>query len=262
MSSSKTALITGASSGIGAVYARRLAARGYNLVLIARRADRLAALAEELQQTNGIAVRNVAADLTAEADIARIEQLLRDETIDLLINNAGMGPAADTATMSDSDAAATLTLNVTALMRLTRVALPGMRARKSGTVVNVASVLAFHALPQSTLYSATKAFVLTFSRGVAEEVKEDGVLVQAVLPAGTITEFYEAAGMSIADFDQSVFMTAEQLVDAGLAGMDRGEQVTLPSVHDEALWTSYDAARLQLMGGTQNGSPAERYKAA
>ncbi|WEK05127.1 MAG: SDR family oxidoreductase [Candidatus Devosia phytovorans] len=262
MSSSKTALITGASSGIGAVYARRLAARGYNLVLVARRADRLAELATELAETGKITVETVTADLTADADIARIEQLLREQSIDLLINNAGMGPAASTADMSDADAAATLALNVTALMRLTRAALPGMRARKSGTVVNVGSVLAFHALPQSTLYSATKAFVLTFSRGVAEEVKDDGVLVQAVLPAGTITEFYEAAGMFIADFDQSVFMTAEQLVDAGLAGMDRGEQVTLPSVHDEKLWTSYDAARAQLMGGTQNGSPAQRYTQA
>lgn len=262
MSLSKTALITGASSGIGAVYARRLAARGYDLLLVARRTDRLAALAAELAETDKITVETITADLTAEADIIRIEQLLRDRTIDLLINSAGMGPAANTADMSDSDAAATLALNVTALMRLTRAVLPGMRARKSGTVVNVGSVLAFHALPQSTLYSATKAFVLTFSRGITDEVKNDGILVQAVLPAGTVTEFYEAAGMSIADFDQSVFMTAEQLVDAGLAGMDRGEQVTLPSVHDEKLWTSYDAARLQLMGGTQNGSPAERYKAA
>ena len=170
-----------------------------------------------------------------------------------------MGPATDTAGMSDADALATLTLNVTALMRLTRAALPGMRARKSGTVVNVGSVLAVHALPQSTLYSATKAFVLTYSRGIAEEVKADGVLVQAVLPAGTITDFYETAGMSIANFDPSVFMTAEQLVDAGLAGLDRGEQVTLPSVHDESLWNTYDAARLALFGGTQNGAPAPRY---
>ena len=259
MSSSKTALITGASSGIGAVYARRLAARGYNLLLVARRADRLETLATELAEAHGVTAGIVTADLTADADIARIETLLRDETIDLLVNNAGMGPATDTAGMSEADAGATLALNVTALMRLTRAALPGMRARKSGAIVNIGSVMAFHALQQSTLYSATKAFVLTFSRGVAEEVKDDGVLVQAVLPAGTITDFYETAGMSIADFDPSVFMTAEQLVDAALAGLDRGEQVTLPSVHDETLWTAYDAARAQLFGGTQNGAPAPRY---
>ena len=259
MSSSKTALITGASSGIGAVYAERLAARGYDLVLVARRADRLATLAAKLEAANKVSVRTIAADLTADADIARIEQVLRDDTIDLLVNNAGMGPIASSADMSDADAAATLSLNVTTLMRLTRAALPAMRARKSGAIVNVGSVLAFHALPVTSLYSATKAFVLTWSRGIQQEVKDDGVLVQAVLPAGTITDFYETAGMSIDNFDASVFMTAEQLVDAGLAGLDRGEEVTLPSVHDENLWNAYDAARAQLFGGTQNGSPATRY---
>jgi len=259
MSSSKTALITGASSGIGEIYARRLAARGYDLILVARRAEKLAGLAAALEQANGVGVRSLAADLTTEAGMAGVEQVLRDESIALLVNNAGMGPFATTAGMSDADAAATLTLNVTALMRLTRAALPGMRARKAGTVVNVGSVMAFFPSPMSALYSATKAFVLTFSRGVAEEAREDGVLVQAVLPAGTITDFYETAGVSIDNFDQSVFMTAEQLVDAGLAGMDRGEQVTLPSVQDESLWTKYDEARGHLFAGTQNGRPAPRY---
>ena len=259
MSSSKSALITGASSGIGAVYAHRLAARGYDLILVARRADKLAALAAELEATHGVAVRSIAADLTAETGMASVEQVLRDEPIALLVNNAGMGPFATTADMSDADAAATLTLNVTALMRLTRAALPGMRARKTGTVVNVGSVMAFFPSPMSALYSATKAFVLTFSRGVAEEAQQDGVLVQAVLPAGTVTDFYETAGVSIDNFDRAVFMTAEQLVDAGLAGMDRGETVTLPSVHEEALWAGYDAARAQLFAGTQNGQPAPRY---
>jgi len=262
MSNSKTALITGASSGIGAVYAQRLAARGYGLVLVARRAERLEQLAAELRNNHAVSVRTIAADLTQDADTARVEQLLRDEQIDLLLNNAGMGPAKSTADLSDADAAATLTLNVTALMRLTRAVLPGMRARKSGAIVNVGSVLALHALPMTSLYSATKAFVLTYSRGIQQEVKEDGILVQAVLPAGTITDFYESAGMSIDNFDRSVFMTAEQLVDAALVGLDRGEEVTLPSVHDAALWAEYDAARQILFGGTQNGSPAERYQAA
>lgn len=259
---SKTALITGASSGLGAVYAQRLAARGYDLLLVARRADRMEQLASQLQQAHAISVRAIAADLTQDADITRIEQILRDEKIDLLINNAGMGPAKATAEMSDADAAATLTLNVTALMRLTRAALPAMRARKAGTIVNVGSVLALHALPITTLYSATKAFVLTFSRGIQQEVKDDGILVQAVLPAGTVTEFYQASGSSITEFDPKIFMTAEQLVDAALVGMDRGEEVTMPSVLDLDLWTSYDATRMKLMYGTQNGSPADRYTAA
>lgn len=259
---SKTALITGASSGIGAVYAQRLAARGYDLVLVARRADRLADLAAQLQQSHSISARTIAADLSAEAGMASIEAVLRDEEIDLLVNNAGMGPISSTADLSDEAASQTLALNVTALMRLTRAALPAMRARKSGAIVNVGSVMAFHAMPATSLYSATKAFVLTYSRAIQQEVKVDGVLVQAVLPAGTVTEFYEAAGVSIANFDQSVFMTAEQLVDAALAGLDRGEEVTLPSVHDLDLWNTYDAARQNLFSGTQNGQPAPRYKAA
>ena len=262
MSSSTTALVTGASSGIGAVYARRLATRKHDLVLVARRADRLAALAAELTRDHGIAVRVVAADLTAEADLTRVEKLLRTDKIDLLINNAGNGPIAATADLSDSDAATTLSLNVTAVMRLTRAALPGMRSRRHGIIVNIGSVMALHAMPATSLYSATKAFVLTYSRAIQQEVKDQNITVQAVLPAGTITDFYETAGVPIAAFDQSAFMTAEQLVDAALVGLDRGEEVTLPSVHDTALWQTYDMARAALFAGTQNGSPAPRYRAA
>ena len=256
---STTALITGASSGLGAVYANRFAARGHNLILVARRGERLETLATELRDTFNIEVRNIVADLTSEAGIASIETVLRNDVVDILVNNAGMGPIGKTADLSDVDAAATLTLNVTALMRLTRAALPAMRARKAGTIINVSSVLAFHALPVTTLYSATKAFVLTYSQGLAHELAEDGILIQAVLPAGTVTEFYEAAGVSISDFDPKVFMTAEQLVDAALAGLDRREIVTLPSVHDVELWTNFETARRGLFGGTQNGSPAQRY---
>lgn len=259
---SKAALITGASSGIGAVYAQRLAARGYDLVLVARRAERLADLATQLQQAHSVSVRTIAADLSADAGMASIETVLRDEEINLLVNNAGMGPISSTADLSDEAAAQTLALNVTALMRLTRAALPAMRARKSGAIINVGSVMAFHAMPATSLYSATKAFVLTYSRAIQQEVQADGIQVQAVLPAGTVTEFYEAAGVPIANFDQSVFMTAENLVDAALAGLDRGEEVTLPSVHDLELWNTYDTARQNLFGGTQNGKPAPRYKAA
>lgn len=259
---SKTALVTGASSGIGAVYARRLAARGHDLTLVARRADRLAELAAELERTYGIKVRTLAADLSKETGIASVESLLRNEDMDILVNNAGMGPISPTADLTDEAAAQTLALNVTALMRLTRAALPGMRAKKSGAIVNVGSVMAFHAMPVTSLYSATKAFVLTYSRAIQQEVAADGIRVQAVLPAGTITEFYDAAGVPISNFDQSAFMTAEQVVDAALLGLDRGEEVTLPSVHDLELWNTYDAARQRLFGGTQNGSPAARYQAA
>ena len=261
MPASGIALVTGASSGIGAVYARRLAARGYSLILVARRGDRLTGLATDLGNEFGVAVHTLSVDLTTEAGIGQIVRLLGDERVDLLVNNAGMGPIASTAELPDDAALATLTLNVEALMRLTRAALPGMQSRRSGTIINVGSVMAFAALPVTTLYSATKAFVLTYSQGIAQEVRDQGVHVQAVLPAGTITDFYDAAGVPLSNFDQSAFMTAEQLVDAALEGLDRGEEVTLPSVHDAELWQAFEAARANLFGGTQNGSPAPRYLA-
>lgn len=259
---STTALVTGASSGIGAVYARRLAARGYSLILVARRGDRLDALAEQLTSEYDIGVRTLVADLTDETGIAQVETLLRTDIVDMLVNNAGMGPIAPTSELSDEAASATLALNVTAVMRLTRAVLPGMIDRHRGTIINVGSVMAFHAMPVTSLYSATKAFVLTYSRAIAQEVKASGIHVQAVLPAGTVTEFYDTAGVPISNFDASVFMTTEQLVDAALLGLDRGEEVTLPSVHDAGLWQAYDSARANLFAGTQNGSPAPRYRSA
>lgn len=262
MSHSPVALVTGASSGIGAVYARRLAGRGHSLILVARRIDRLEKLAAELTGEFGVDARPLAADLTGEEGLGRIENLLRTETVDMLINNAGMGPITSTAELSDEAAAATLALNVSAVMRLTRAVLPGMRSRRRGSIVNIGSVMAFHAMPVTSLYSATKAFVLTYSRAIASEVETDGVRVQAVLPAGTVTDFYDNAGVPLSSFDPGVFMTAEQLVDAALAGFDRGEEVTLPSVHDLGLWEVYDTAREKLFAGTQNGSPAPRYGVA
>lgn len=254
------AAITGASSGIGAVYARRFAARGYDLMLIARRADRLTQLAAELEQAHGIAVRVLPADLTDPTDLGKVVEALKsEERLHVLVNNAGNGPVRSTADLTDEQAADTLALNVTALMTLTRAALPGFTARKAGAIINIGSVLAFHGLPMSSLYSATKAFVLTYSRAIHQEVAESGVHVQAVLPAGTTTDFYETAGVPISAFDPKVFMTAEQLVDAALVGLDRGETVTLPSVHDESLWLTFDDARAKLFAGTQNGSPAPRY---
>jgi uncharacterized protein len=259
--SNHLALVTGASSGIGEVYARRLAARGHDLVLVARRADRLATLAAELESAHGIKVRAVAADLTEEADLARAEAMLRDEHFELLVNNAGMGPMLGTAAMSDDGANATLALNVTALMRLTRAALPGLLARNAGAIVNVGSVMAFNTAATTSLYSATKSFVLVYSQSLAHELAGTGVHVQAVLPAGTVTDFYETAGVPISNFDPKLFMTAEAMVDAALVGLDRKEVVTIPALHDGELWTTYETARAQLFGGNGNSEPAPRYAA-
>lgn len=259
-STNPIAIVTGASSGIGAVYAHRLAARGYDLVLIARRIERLQTLATTLRANHGVEVQTIKADLTKEVDLAAIEQQLRsDERIALLVNNAGNGKLSGTVDMSDADTAATIALNVIAPTRLARAVLPALLKRNTGAIINIASVMAFHALPITTLYSATKSYLLTFSRGLQGELAETGVRVQAVLPAGTATEFYDHAGIPLSAFDPAAVMTTENLVDAALAGFDRGEEVTLPSIHNVELWSAYEQARSALFGATQTGQPAPRY---
>ncbi|HVI55803.1 MAG TPA: SDR family oxidoreductase [Luteibacter sp.] len=261
-SSKKTALVTGASSGIGAVYAQRLAARGYDLVLVARRADRLASLAEKLTKAHGIDVRVLAADLEKDADIAKVETILgSDSSVQMLVNNAGLArfrPLKDT---SVEDAHSQVALNITALTRLTQAVLPGFVARNEGTIVNVASVLAVHSLPISAVYSGTKAYVLAFTRGLQSELAETGIKVQLVLPASTATEIWseEVSGIPLSALRQESIMSAEDMVDASLVGLDSGETVTWPSVADEGLWTAYDNARASLFAATQTGTPAPRY---
>jgi short-subunit dehydrogenase len=259
-SANPVAVVTGASSGIGAVYADRLAARGYDLVLVARRIDRLHKLADTLSAAHGIEVQAIEADLIDEAGLARIEDLLRsNERVTLLVNNAGNGKLSSTVDMSDADTAATIALNVVAPTRLVRAVLPAFLKRDAGGIINISSVMAFHSLPITTLYSATKSYVLIFSRGLQGELAGTGVRVQAVLPAGTATEFYDHSGIPLSAFDPAAVMTTDNLVDAALAGFDKGEAITLPSVHDAELWTAYDDAQAVLFGATQVGSPAPRY---
>jgi len=263
--SSRTAVVTGASSGIGAVYAARLAARGYDLLLVARRADRLNALAEKLSAAHGVQVKVLAADLAKEADLADVEAVLqRDASVRLLVNNAGIARLRPFAQSSAEDSASQIALNITALTRLTHAVLPGFVARNEGAVINVASVLAVHALPISSVYSATKAYVLQFSRGLQQELASTNVRVQSVMPAATATEIWseETSGVPLAALQKDTVMTAEDLVDAALAGLDQGEAVTWPSVGDAGLWDRFDAARGALFAATQTGTPAARYKKA
>ncbi|PTQ07892.1 SDR family oxidoreductase [Sphingomonas oleivorans] len=257
---SPIAVVTGASSGIGAVYADRLAARGYDLLLVARRIERLRSLADTLSEAHGIQAGIIEADLTEEKSLVHIEELLgSDERIALLVNNAGNGKLSSTGDMSDADTASTIALNVIAPTRLTRAVLPAFLKRDAGAIINIASVMAFHSLPITTLYSATKSYVLALSRGLQGEVSGTGVRVQVVLPAGTATEFYDHAGIPLSAFDPAAVMTTENLVDAALAGFDQGEDVTLPSVHNTELWADYEQARAALFGATQVGIPAPRY---
>ena len=263
--SSKTAVVTGASSGIGAVYAERLAARGYDLILVARRADRLNALADKLSWAHGIQVRVLVADLAKESDLADVEAVLRrDASVKVLVNNAGLARLTPFAPSSVDDAASQIALNITALTRLTHAVLPGFVSRNEGAVINIASVLAVHALPISSVYSATKAYVLQFSRGLQGELAGTGVRIQVVLPAATETEIWTegVSGVPLSALDKNSIMSAPDLVDAALVGFDKGEAVTWPSVGDAGLWNTFDTARAALFGATQTGTPAARYRQA
>jgi short-subunit dehydrogenase len=256
------ALVTGASAGIGAVYAERLAARGYDLILVARRADRLEALASKLAAAHGAKVEVVEADLTKDADVTRVERVIKaNPAISLLVNNAGSSTLAPVAKTSEQDSTAMVALNVTALTRLTHAILPALLARNEGAIINIASVLSFHSLPISAIYSGTKGYVMNFSRGLQQELAATNVRLQLVLPASTATELWDLSGVPLATLNQASVMSAENLVDAALAGFDKGESITLPSVADASLWDKFDDARSKLFAATQTGTPAPRYRA-
>jgi short-subunit dehydrogenase len=258
--SKKTAVVTGASSGIGAVYAERLAARGYDLVLVARRADRLAALSEKITKTYGSKIQVLAADLEKDGDVAKVESVLaNDPSVQILVNNAGLARLQPLAQTPLSDSMKQISLNITALTRLTHAALPGFLARNDGIIINVASVLAVHSMAVSSVYSGTKAFVLAFSRGLQSELANTNVKLQVVLPASTATEIWDESGIPLSALQKEAVMTTENLVDAALAGLDKGEAITWPSVADETLWDKYDSARSTLFAATQTGKPAPRY---
>jgi short-subunit dehydrogenase len=258
-----TALITGASSGIGAVYADRLAKRGYDLILVARNGDRLQALSQRLATETGRTVEAVKADLNNKGDLARIEARLKgDQAITLLVNNAGIGATAsllgsDVEKMDDM-----IRLNVGALTRLTYAAAPGFVERGRGTIINIASIVAITPETLNGVYGATKAFVLAFSHSLQHELSAKGVRIQAVLPGATATDFWDAAGRPVQHLPKEIVMTAEDMVDAALAGLDQGELVTIPPLADDAEWNRFEEARRAMIGRLSSAVPAPRYSIA
>ncbi|WP_208509180.1 SDR family oxidoreductase [Variovorax paradoxus] len=259
-----TAVVTGASAGLGRLFADRLARRGHDLLLVARRGDRLEEAAKALRSQYGVTVNTLVADLGAAADLERVAQAIAaDTSITLLVNNAGTSTLAPVLATAPASAQSMIDVNVTALARLSLVALAGFKARDRGTLINIGSVLGFHTLPISSIYSGTKGFVLNFTRGLQEEVAGSGVRVQLVLPAATATDIWELSGVPVTNLDPAHVMTAEHCVDAAIAGLDLGEPITMPSVDDYApLFAAYDDARAQLFGASQNGTPAARYASA
>ena len=255
-----TALITGASSGIGAIYADRLARRGYDLILVARSADRLATLASRLTDETGRSVETLAADLNNKTDLARVEQVLRtDASITLLVNNAGVGATAPLL-KADIDAMEDMiALNVTALTRLSYAVAPGFVARGAGTIINIASIVAIAPEILNGVYGASKAFVLAFSQSLRHELADKGVIVQAVLPGATATDFWGVAGTPIEHLPTEIVMSGDDLVDAALFGLDMGEFATIPSLPDVADWNGYEALRQKMQPNLSRAKPADRY---
>jgi short-subunit dehydrogenase len=252
-----TALITGASAGIGAVYADRLAKPGYDLILIARNGSRLAALAQRLKDETGRSVETVAADLNDKADLARIEATLRtNASITLLVNNAGLGAAAP---LLDSDVGKMdemIRLNVGALTRPTYAAALGFVARGDGTIINIASSVAISPEALNRVYGGG---VPALSQSLHHELGGKGVRVQALLPGVTATEFLDIAGLPLRNLPTEIVMSAGDLVDAALAGLDQGEIVTIPSLRDKAEWDRFDEARRAMSAKLSSAGPARRY---
>jgi len=262
-SSLGTALVTGASSGIGATYADRLAKRGYDLVLVARDAARLKALAEKLSAEQGIRADVLQADLTNRDEVRKVEKRLReDEAITLLVNNAGIG-SRKTLLEDDIDYLETMIeLNVIAVNRLGVAAAQTFAKRGKGSIINIASVVALLAERFHGTYNASKAFVLNFTQSIHAEAGPKGVKVQAVLPGLTRTEIFERAGGSVDQLPPSMVMDVADLVDAALAGFDQGELVTIPSLPDPAAWEAFTASRLALAPNLSHNKPASRYGVA
>ncbi|WP_312179085.1 SDR family oxidoreductase [Pantoea sp. CTOTU46764] len=258
--SQQLALITGASSGIGATYAKQLAARGTNLILVARDEVRLNLLAQSLREAHGVEVSVLAADLTSHDDLLRVDrEIQHNKAITLLVNNAGMTVEGE---FIDGDIAkiqTMLTLNILALTQLAHSAAQAFRARRNGTIVNIASVLALVSESANGAYNASKAYVLSLTRNLHRELAESGVRMQAVLPGLTRTEIFERAGKSINDLPAEMLMEVDDLVSSALRGLDAGELVTIPSVEDVQLWQNYEEARIAILPFISLNKPATRY---
>lgn len=253
-------LITGASSGIGATYADRFARRGHDLVLVARDGARMETLAARLRSETGVAIHVLPADLTRDADVARVAARLRDDTdIGILVNNAGAALKGAYAEQDSADVARLIALNTTSLALLAHAAAARFARQGNGAIINIASVVGLVPEFGQTAYGATKAFVTFLSQGLAFELGPKGVFVQAVLPAATRTEIWERAGAAAADIPP--MMEVGDLVDAALAGFDAREAITIPALGDAGLWDAYQAARHAMLPEFGNTQPAARYRA-
>lgn len=254
------ALVTGASGGMGAIYADRLARRGLDLILVARNAGRLEAIANRLIEATGRKVEILAADLRRADHVDDVaERLQADARIAMLVNNAGVGSATP---LLQSDVAAMremIALNVEALMRLTYAAAPAFVARGGGTIINMASIVAIAPEILNGVYGGTKAFVVALTQSLHHELSSQGLRVQAVLPGAVGTEFWDTSGTPLASLPEQIVMRPADAVDAALSGLDQGELVTLPSLPDAGDWQRFEDARQALFPNLSRSEPAERF---
>ena len=258
-----TALITGASTGIGATYADRLAHRGYDLILVARNQSELDAVARRLSAETGVRVRVLAADLIAESDLKTVEEALRDESaLSLLVNNAGAATLGAFAKADIERLERDIRLNVLAPTRLARAALPGFLARNRGAIINISSVMSQMLQPGISVYGATKSYLLHFSEVLALELGASAVRVQAVLPGATRTALWDGSGVELKDLPSEIVMDVDEMVDAALAGFDQGELITVPSLPDAGDWQRLANARSDLQPNLSHRHSAPRYKIA
>lgn len=254
-------VITGASSGIGEAYAERLARDGYPLMLVARRHRKLKALADRLRSDHGADVEIVVADLEDPSQLRGLEGRLRTEPIAGLINNAGAGGLGPTAAASADGLETIVRLNVVALTRLSHAALEGFRKQKAGVLVNIGSVVAFSPSPSAAAYSGTKAFVLNFTRSLQLEYVGAPIRIQLVMPGPVRTEFFSSQGLDDSVFPAESYLTADQLVEAALSGLEMKEEITIPALADLRPWDKMEVARQAFMAGNRSGKVSARYAA-
>ncbi|EQB3641455.1 SDR family NAD(P)-dependent oxidoreductase [Raoultella sp. C349492] len=253
-----TVLITGASSGLGAVYADRFARRGHNLVLVARDSVRMEMLAARLREQCSVEVDVLTADLTKEEDLDVVAKRLEtDDRITVLVNNAGMSLSGTFTTQTPADIDRLIAVNLAAVVRLARAVAPRLAKAGAGAIINISSVVGLAPEFGMTIYGATKAFVLFLSQGLSLELGPQGVYVQAVVPSATRTEIWERSGKDVNTM--TGVMDPGELVDAALSGFDRREAVTIPPLHEESLWTAHQQSRQAMLTEYGQEHAAPRY---
>jgi short-subunit dehydrogenase len=257
------AVVTGASSGIGQAFAERLARDGWDLIVVARRRDRLDELAHRLSREHGVGVRPVEADLSEPDQLRRLCDEVADLAVGMLVNNAGLAHYAPFVELPSERGSELVQLNVLAPVLLTRAVVAGMRDRSRGDIINVASLLAFSGsvdgpyLPARAVYAGSKAFIVTFTEILAAELKDTGVRIQVVCPGIVRTEFHERQGMDLSAVPR---MEPDDVVTASLFDLESGAVVCIPGLEDPAAWERHETVESELMGWTRIRELPGRYR--